>query len=76
MCELHAYDKRKYKSTGATYFHGGRLLSEYSSVNPIIYICVTINFIETWINTLDKNITWRFLAYQDNTKEIIKKIQK
>ena len=24
---------------------------------------------ETWINTLDKNIAWRFLEYQDNMKE-------
>ena len=26
ICGLHAYDKRKYKSTGATYFHGVRPL--------------------------------------------------
>ena len=25
ICVLHAYDKRTYNSTGAIYFHGGRL---------------------------------------------------
>ena len=29
MCVLHAYRKRKYKSTGTTDFNGGRPLLEY-----------------------------------------------
>ena len=38
MCELHAYDKGKYKSTVATDFHSGRPLPEYLSVNPIFLL--------------------------------------
>ena len=70
MCGLHAYEKRKYKSTGATDFHCGLTLPEDSSVNPPFYLCVTIHFIDMWINILDKNITWRSLACQYNMKEM------
>ena len=68
MCVLHVYKKRRYNSTGATYFHGGRPLLENSSVNPRVSLCVRINCIETWINTLEKNIAWRCLAHQGKTK--------
>ena len=37
MGGLNSYDKRKYKSTCATYFHGGTPLQEDSSENNIIY---------------------------------------
>ena len=33
-----------------------RPLLEYSNVNPLVSICVTINFIDAWINKLGKNI--------------------
>ena len=68
MCGLYTYYKRKEKSIGATYFCGGRPLTEDSNLIPIISLCFTINFIDTWINTLDNNIAWRHLAYQDKMK--------
>ena len=73
MCGLHSYYKHKDKSTGATYFHGVWPLPEYSSVNPLISLFVTINFIDTWIKILDKSITWCCLSYQYNTREIFQK---
>ena len=76
MHGLYAYDKCKDKYTCATYFHGGWTLPEFSNVNPFIYLCVTINFIDAWINTLDKNIESRCLAHQDKMKETFQKIQK
>ena len=68
MCGLHAYKKRNYKSTGATYFHDVRPLPENSSVNPLVSVFVRINFIDTWISTLDKKIDWHCLSYEDNMK--------
>ena len=76
MCRLHASDKRKEKSIGATYFHGGRPLPEDSNINTIISLCVTKCFIEAWIYTLDKNIALLFLAYQDKMKHFFQKIPK
>ena len=67
-CVLYAYVQLKEKSTGAKDFHRGRHLQEDSNVIPTMYICVTINFIDTWINTLYKNISWRCLVYKDKTK--------
>ena len=54
MCGLYAYNKRKDNYTCATYFHGSRPLPEELNVNPLIYLCAAINFIYTWINTLEK----------------------
>ena len=73
MFGLHAYDKRKDNLNGATYFHGGRPLTEDLYVNPLIYLCFNINCIDTLINTLDKNISWRCLDYQDKMKYVDQK---
>ena len=48
-------------------------LPELSNVNSLIYIFVTRNFINNWINTLNKNITWSSLAHQNKFKENIQK---
>ena len=56
MCGLHYYDKPKENFTVATDFHGGRPLTKDSNINPIISICVTIDFIDTWSNTFDENM--------------------
>ena len=37
MGRLHAYNTRKENSTGATDFHGGRALPEYSNVNILFF---------------------------------------
>ena len=56
MSGFYAYDQHEEKLTGATYFHGGSPLPNNSNVIAIVSICVTINFIDDWINALDKNI--------------------
>ena len=56
------------KSMDATNFGGGIFLPEYSKINPPIYLCVSINSIDAWIQTLEKFIAWRYCAYQDNSK--------
>ena len=68
MCGLYAHDQHKEKSTGETDFHGGQPIPRDSNVIPLISLCVTINFIGDCINILDRNITWRCLAYQDKMK--------
>ena len=45
MCGLHDCEKCRKKSTGATDFHGGWYLPEDSNINPLIYLCVTINLL-------------------------------
>ena len=46
MRRLHAYEKRKENSTGATYFHCGcRTLPIDPNVIPLIYLFVAINSI-------------------------------
>ena len=74
MCGLYAYNQREEKSTVTTYFHRGWTLPKDSKITPLISICVTINSIDAWNHTLDKNIAWSCFAYQDNTKELFQKI--
>ena len=68
MCGLHAYDKNNDTSTNATKFGGGIPLQADSKINPIVSLCVRINFIDTWIFALEINFAWRCCAYQNNTK--------
>ena len=42
----------KKKSTDVTKLGGGRHLQKYSTINPLVSICVSINFIDTCLNTL------------------------
>ena len=76
MSVLYSYSHRKEQSTGATYFYGGQPLPSDSNVILIIYLCVTMNFIETWIKKLNRNIAWNCLAFQDNMKEKFQKFLK
>ena len=41
------------KLTDATESDDGRPLPEYSTINMLVSLCVGINFIETWLNTLE-----------------------
>ena len=52
MCGLRAYDKQNDKLTYAKKIGSVRPLPEYSEINPLIYLCVGINFIYTWLNSL------------------------
>ena len=52
LCMYCMQKKRKEKSTGAPDFHGGQPLPEDLNVNPLISICVAINFIYIWVNIL------------------------
>ena len=73
MCILHAFGKRKDKSTGSKHFHGGHPLPEDSKLNTLIYLCVTINALTLGLIYWKKTITLCCLAYQDKTKEIFQK---
>ena len=67
ICGIHDYNKKD-KSNDAPNFGGGRPLPEYSIINPLVSICVSINFMDTWINALAKKIEWHCWAYQEKTK--------
>ena len=41
------------KLNDATESDDGRPLPEYSTINMLVSLCVGINFIETWLNTLE-----------------------
>ena len=68
MCGLHAYQKHNDKSTDATNFDSGRPLPDYSIINTLVYLCVSIKFIDTWINALATNFTWHCCAYKEKIK--------
>ena len=67
MCVLHAYEKQNDKSTYAKKCIGGRYLPEYSTINLHVSLCVIVNFIDTWLNTLEEKYV-PFFAYQVNTR--------
>ena len=48
MCGLHAYEKENDKQTDATECCGGITLSSNYTINPLVYLCVSIKFIDTW----------------------------
>ena len=64
MCGLHTYDNKNHKSTDAIKFGGERPLTEYSTINHLVSICVIIKFIEYWLNTLAICFAWHCCAYQ------------
>ena len=68
MCGLHAHEKQNDRSTDATKFGGGIPLPEDSTIKPLVYICVSINFMETWLNNLAILFSWCCCAYQDKIK--------
>ena len=55
-------------------FGGGRPLPEDYTINSFVYICVSINFIDTWTNLLANNFAWCCCTYQENMEEILKNI--
>ena len=63
MCCLNAYDKENDNSTNATNFGGGRPMPDDSTSVSLVSLCVSINFIETWINVLSKTFECRCCAY-------------
>ena len=74
MRGLNAYYKENDKSTDATEFGCGRPLTLDSTTDSLVSLCVSIKFIENWINVLANNFAWRCYAYHDNPKEIFKQI--
>ena len=73
MCGVHAYNRKNDKSTDVTDFGGGRPQPEYSTKTNLVYLYVSINYIETWLYVLGGN-SWRCCAYEEKTKERFKKI--
>ena len=74
MCGLYAYNKENDRSTYATNFVGGRPIPDYSTLISLVSLCVSIKFIDTWLNALAKTLAWRCCDYQENMKETIKRI--
>ena len=72
MWFLHAYDKQNGKSTDAIKLGGRIPIPEDSTINNIVTLCVSINFIDTWLNILAETILWRCCEYQDKIKELFK----
>ena len=73
MCVLYAYDKYNDKSAYATDFGSGIPRQEASTTNPPVSICVSTNFIYTWINKLENNFAWSCCSYQEKMREILEK---
>ena len=74
MCGFNAYNKENDKSTDATNFDGGIPIPDNSTTISIVYLCVSIKSIYTWLNVLENYFTWRGCAYQYKMKEIFKQI--
>ena len=73
VCGLYSYNKQNDNSTDATNFGGVIHLPEYYTMNNHVYLCVIINFIDTWLNTLTNNCVWCCCAYQNNMKNYLNK---
>ena len=76
MCGLHAYNKINDKSTDATSLDGTRPLPQYYKIGSLIYLCVSFNFINTWLKVSANNTAWRFYAYQYMMKYLFVKTPK
>ena len=74
MCGLHVFDKQNNKSTNATNFGVGKPQTESSTINTLVYLCVSMNFIYNWISTLSNSFAWRCRAYRDKMKESFEQI--
>ena len=59
ICGLHVYEKLNDKSTDAEIFGGGRSLLEDSTIDSIVSLCVSLNFIYTLLKALANNFAWR-----------------
>ena len=56
MFGLHINDKLNDNSTDATNFGYGRPIPDYSTTIYLIYFCVSIKLIHTWIYVLAKKV--------------------
>ena len=65
--QIHYY-KHYNKSTYATNVGGGRPIAEYSTINNLVYLCASINFMGASINALEKIIVWSCCSYQENMR--------
>ena len=70
MCDLHGYEKTMKGQMMQKNFGGGIPLSEEYTINPLVYLCVSIKFIETWLNVLEIVFAWRCCDYQYKMKEL------
>ena len=72
MCGLHTYDKLYDNSCNSISSMGRITLPEDSTFDYLVYLCVSLNFIDIWFNYLENNFAWIFCAYQDNIEELFK----
>ena len=52
----------------------GSLIPDNSTTDPLKYICVSTNFINPWIKSLELIYVWNFQSYSDNINETFNKI--
>ena len=67
---LACLQQRSGNSNDATKFGGGRPIPDYSNTTSLVYICVGVNFIDTWLNVFANNFAWSCCDYEENMKEI------
>ena len=72
MCWLQTYGKQNDKSNDEIIFGGGIPLPEYSILGYLVFLCVILNFINTWLKALESNFAWCCCEYQDNIKRNFK----
>ena len=70
---LHVYNKQNDKSNYKRNFGGEIPLPAVSTINPPIFLCVSINFIYTWVNDLAKILCGVFLSIKIRWDKSLKK---
>ena len=55
-------------SNDETNVGGGRPLPAYSAINPLVCLCFSVNFLDTWVFAFAKNFVWCCCAYQEKIK--------
>ena len=68
ICGLHSYEKIDDKSTDSAISGSGRPLPEYYTIDSIVYLCVSLNFIVIWLKSLTNHFPWRSFIYQYHMK--------
>ena len=74
MCVLHASNNGNDKLTDATNVFGGRPIPDDPTTFSLVFLCVGINFIYTWLNVFANNSAYGYCVYQEKMKEIFKQI--
>ena len=74
MCEIKARDK--INKNPSDYMRSGvrRPITQEPTTYALAPLCVSFNFIDTWLKPLESKHGWHWLAYKENIKEQLKHI--